>query len=395
MDFFNSQFNQGSRPSTATSSFSFPSSTSEVFIRPSTSAGIRPVTSSGRRPLTANSGSHGFDVSQESNESLLNRERDTDDLLRILNQDQAEKETRAILYAEQGEHEKLFALLNSSSTSISTCRGLNGYTLLHHAAARGHARIVLDLMRLRTIDVNSVNDQGETPLHLAVYHNHILIVDQLLDFGAQINIQNKEGESPLFYAVRKSLTPIIRLLLSRDASIELINNYDETVEDYIESIEIKQTIDDYKEEIKKRNEKKLILLRDNKLKNNTKYNLDIIEKKKNILTYDELLIIFQFLSVSDVLRAACVCSKWHRVSEAEIIWKNLGVRKWELALNNSLGFKQTATASFFRPRSSNNNRKSSQNTSSTNSLRSSSSSPRYSSNSNTILRSSSSTITFP
>jgi hypothetical protein len=68
------------------------------------------------------------------------------------------------------------------------------------------------------------------------------------------------------------------------------------------------------------------------------------------LSSHELFRVFEYFTVREIMAAACVCSKWHRVSEHPKIWQQLGVRRWELALQNSLGFVPTATSSFFRPK---------------------------------------------
>ena len=70
------------------------------------------------------------------------------------------------------------------------------------------------------------------------------------------------------------------------------------------------------------------------------------------IPYTELVRVFRFLGARDVCRAAMTCGKWHRVSECEELWRALGVRRWELALQSSLGFGASAASSFARPSSS-------------------------------------------
>ena len=66
--------------------------------------------------------------------------------------------------------------------------------------------------------------------------------------------------------------------------------------------------------------------------------------------------VFAFLTASDVCRAACVSGKFHRVSESAEIWARLGVRRWEVALQNVLGLDHLgggslggASSQFSRP----------------------------------------------
>lgn len=293
----------------------------EISSRPTTAALSRPGTSSGRMNLTqSNSISHQApDITSESNDSIIGREIGNDGLLRILNSDRLHLTNEVIMYSERGDIASL-QNLHLSGIDIVSCRGLNGYTPLHHACNRGHALVAAELLRLNaTIDCK--NDNGETPLHLAVYAGNILIVDQLLDFGADINALNNEGETCLFYAARKGQPAIIRLLLQRGADATILDNYDERASDQAKDSSTLKAFD----------------------------TTTIVETSSHPLQYSDLLKIFSYLKVMDVLRCACVSSKWHRVSEYEEVWKRLGVRRWELALQSSLGFAPAATMSFYRP----------------------------------------------
>lgn len=210
--------------------------------------------------------------------------------------------------------------LHLSGIDIVSCRGLNGYTPLHHACNRGHALVAAELLRLNAT-IDCINDNGETPLHLAVYAGNILIVDQLLDFGANVNALNKEGETCLFYAARKGQPAIIRLLLQRGADATIVDKYDERAADQARDSSTAKAFE----------------------------TATIVETSSHPLQYSDLLKIFSYLKVMDILRCACVSSKWHRASEYEEVWQRLGVRRWELALQSSLGFAPAATMSFFRP----------------------------------------------
>jgi hypothetical protein len=283
------------------------------------------------------------------NNEMILQEADRDDFLRILNQKRHQMENEALLVAEQGDVEKLRRLV-ADGLDLA-CTGFKGYTLLHHAASRGHCAVIAELVRHRRIAIDSPNEAGETPLHLAVYGGHLLAVDQLLDYGATINAVNHDGESCLFYAARKSTAAIVRLLLQRGADVCLRDRYDDLALDHATNpLVLKAFQQSYTGSTS---------VNSNSISTGTgtsgvsgscigvgKGNGD------NCLSYDNLLHVFRYFSVQDVLRAACVSSKWHRVSEHEGIWKCLGVRRWELALQSRLGFAPTTTMSFLnRPRS--------------------------------------------
>ena len=70
-------------------------------------------------------------------------------------------------------------------------------TLMHDAAARGHAEIV-HAMVLHGADVDATDGQGDTPLHHAVYSGHERCVWVLLNVGhASLDIQNADGQTAL------------------------------------------------------------------------------------------------------------------------------------------------------------------------------------------------------
>lgn len=334
--------------------------------RPSTaSSSSRPGTSSGRRYLSSSSvGTASFTVpappdaglgtnNSTASKDTLNREVDRDELLRIMNQSRNQSENEALIKSEQGDLEGLRSLL-ANGLDVS-CRGFHGYTLLHHAASRGHCKIIAELVRHRMLPIDIKNDAGETPLHLAAYNGHLLAVDQLLDNGANINEINNEEETCLFYAARKSTPVIVRLLIQRGADVQRRDKYDDLAVDHATNPLITKAFEQV---------------------------TTFQHTNDSKLSYDCLMRVYAYLEVNDILRVACVCSKWHRVSENDLIWKALGVRRWELALQSSLGFAPTTTSSFLsRPKS----RTSSSNSMSRNSSNRASRSNSFNSNPNLAL----------
>jgi hypothetical protein len=217
---------------------------------------------------------------------------------------------------------------------------MGGFTPLHHACNRNHADMVNELLKLN-VNINATNDNNESPLHLAVYNGSMLIVEQLLDRGnhpffylfsftylliqgADINIVNIYKETPLLYASRRSKPALIRLLLERGADRTIKDSYGDTAEDHADDEPTKRAF------------------------------LTQQVDQTGKLPYKLLLYIFQYLNAKDVCKAACVCGKWHRVSENPLIWSNLGIRRWELSLKSSLGFTTAPINLSYRP--SNNRR---------------------------------------
>src|SRR5262249_44594816 len=61
-------------------------------------------------------------------------------------------------------------------------------------------------------DINTTDENGQTPLHLALRNDNFAIVKFLLDNGADINILDKNGKSPFDIAVHYSSDEVIGLL---------------------------------------------------------------------------------------------------------------------------------------------------------------------------------------
>jgi hypothetical protein len=292
--------------------------------RPGT-AGNRPGTSSGVRSLAVVSHNYG-DVPDfsDTSSSIFNRVVGEDGLLRIMADSMLHMNNEAIVCSENGNIEGILKL-HEQGFDFAPCRGMHGYSPLHHASAKGHALVVSELLRLR-VPIDVKNDDGETPLHLAALAGNLFIVEQLIDKGSNINVQNNDKETPLFYAARKSNSRVIRLLLQHGANPEIEDKYGDKAIDLAPDAAAAKAFK------------------------------SVVIEKHGFLSYECLLHVYSFLKVADVLRCACVSVKWHRVSENETIWQRLGVRRWELALQNSLGFAPSAAMSFFRrPSSSKNN----------------------------------------
>lgn len=129
--------------------------------------------------------------------------------------------------------------------------GLNpkGTTLLNHAIMNGfpistiqrliqlgsevnvldkHDRFPLMYARFREVvqllldagaQINQVNKQGQTALHIAVLNSTDIAI-LLLDNGADVNAKDKSGRIPLHYAAAKNgKLETVKLLLSRGADI--------------------------------------------------------------------------------------------------------------------------------------------------------------------------------
>lgn len=106
-----------------------------------------------------------------------------------------------------------------------------GANILHSAAAHGHLNIVKYLLEEnKTIPIDSQGRKlGFTALHVAIFYtHHIGIVKYLLGQGANIETKDNEGNTPLHVAMQKGHLDIVLALIQAKANIEAKNNVGDT-----------------------------------------------------------------------------------------------------------------------------------------------------------------------
>ncbi len=87
-------------------------------------------------------------------------------------------------------------------------RNENGLTPLHVAVGKDHVEIVRLLVK-STADVNAKNDWGSTPLHYALTKE---IAELLITAGADVNAKDEDGDTPVDWADRRNQTATADLL---------------------------------------------------------------------------------------------------------------------------------------------------------------------------------------
>jgi ankyrin repeat protein len=104
-----------------------------------------------------------------------------------------------------------------------------GYTPLHVAVDKVNIEIVRLLLRHPDIEVNTIDNTGNTPLHLAASHGYIEIVRLLLGHpDIAVNSTNNLGDTPLHFAAEEDHGEIVRLLLENGSDVYLTNDIDES-----------------------------------------------------------------------------------------------------------------------------------------------------------------------
>jgi len=104
----------------------------------------------------------------------------------------------------------------------------DGRTPLHIACRHGHGEIARFLVD-KGVDVNAVDVLwGAKPLGIAAYYGHRSIVELLLSKGAEIEHRNRWGNTALSEAAHRGNANVVKLLLAGGADADGRNDYEDT-----------------------------------------------------------------------------------------------------------------------------------------------------------------------
>ena len=130
--------------------------------------------------------------------------------------------------AAEGQQEVVQWLLYNCAELNS--RDENGQTPLSWAAVNGHEAVVKLLLSRDDVAADSQDKNGQTPLSLAAKNGHEAVVKLLLSRDDVVaDSQNEYGRTPLSWAAKKGHEEVVKLLLSRDdVAADSSNRWDQT-----------------------------------------------------------------------------------------------------------------------------------------------------------------------
>lgn len=115
-------------------------------------------------------------------------------------------------------------LLQFNTSKLFTQDMKHGGTPLHWSSSR---EVLLELID-RGCDVNAVNFEEKTALHVMVERNRLECVVALLSHDAEIDLKDKNGNTPLHLAIQKKLVPIVQCLVVFGCDFNLENRDGQT-----------------------------------------------------------------------------------------------------------------------------------------------------------------------
>jgi len=120
--------------------------------------------------------------------------------------------------AERNDVIQIRSLLNEG-IDIDT-RNNNGETPLHVAARKGHLKVV-ELLLTKGAELDARNKYSMTPTHRAAYAGHVEVVKLLLSKGADVNAKGNNAITPLYFAAQQGNIDIAELFLANGADVDV------------------------------------------------------------------------------------------------------------------------------------------------------------------------------
>lgn len=120
---------------------------------------------------------------------------------------------------ERGVSALLVALYQRRDAMVELLRGARTRLDIYEAAALGRGTAVADWLDREPGLARSVSPDGFTPLHLAAFFGHAIVVRELLARGAPVNVaaSNPMRVTPLHSAAAAHSAEIVHLLLEAGA----------------------------------------------------------------------------------------------------------------------------------------------------------------------------------
>ena len=123
-----------------------------------------------------------------------------------------------------------FLKFHQANVLINTKIGVNP---LHSASYKGYNDIVELLVKDYKVPINIKTGSEAVPLHYAVGQNNHRTVSLLLELGADVNAVNKDNITAIHIALKNKRLQIAKALIQAGAKLDIKNNKGEIPLDYV------------------------------------------------------------------------------------------------------------------------------------------------------------------
>lgn len=133
---------------------------------------------------------------------------------------------------EERDGQAVTEMLDVPGATVVNARDITtGRTAMHIVVARRDT-VWIDYLYQQGTNVNLADNEGVTPLMMAVQIGFIEGVTRLIEHGARVDVTNNSGETPLMYAVHARNTELMRQLLVAGADPDRYDNSGRSARDY-------------------------------------------------------------------------------------------------------------------------------------------------------------------
>lgn len=134
------------------------------------------------------------------------------------------------------------SLIANGSDINAKEQGFSSRTALHTAIQENNLKIVRLLLNAGA-DVNSLDEEGNTPLMLLDDETNVEIVSLLIKYGTKLDIQNKENQqTALLTAAMEENFKVMRVLIESGANVNLRDEDGDSALDITDDEEIRQLL---------------------------------------------------------------------------------------------------------------------------------------------------------
>jgi ankyrin len=92
--------------------------------------------------------------------------------------------------------------------------GQNNNSILHYIGAHGDVD-GLHFCLKKQCDINAENNQGETPIFMAILKENAHMVSEMIENGAKLDKESKNGYTPLHQAVETENEELVKIIKDR------------------------------------------------------------------------------------------------------------------------------------------------------------------------------------